>query len=355
MPPPPVPWSAPRCPESSLGQIPTDASTSVSPQSKVVFYQPGVRIEVTGLVNLSSAVSSGTQVFTRVAESYKFHSGLETHLEPSSRISCLYQAGTGPSKLSARYVVSPSIVFEPVEPSERHRSRSSCSSLRPGRGCQTLGDAGGSVTAETGERADVPAQWSGDPATVVVKRIAPTDLGFVLPSALSFLGGINLSASGAPFTAPVTLSIPKPAQFPADGQVLIARVAEVGRDEPTRARRDRAAWPAIASSRRQRSEPNPLAFEGARGEGRYLFLRPASPVGFAVGLVRATNNDPFAGALVSTDTLPLFALSRASGQYVAAASTGAVPCWRRTRPATTPAPRRARFLALTACSPWTSA
>src|SRR5262249_29969751 len=68
----------------------------------------------------------------------------------------------------------------------------------------------------------------------------------------------------------------------------------------------------------------PARTEGPRSGGRYVFVRPAAPVGFAAGVVRATDRDPFARALVSVDTLPLFALSRSTGAYVAAASIGAV-------------------------------
>ena len=136
-------------------------------------------------------------------------------------------------------------------------------------------------------------------------------------------GGLTVSASGAQFTAPVTLSIPAPPQLPPGSQILIARIADVG----TTSRLVLVALGQLAGDRIESSTAlgqDPNAFEGARAAGRYLFLRPSSPVGFATGVVHAVNGDPFAGALVSADTLPLFALSRSTGQYVAAASIGAV-------------------------------
>jgi hypothetical protein len=302
--------------------IPADATTTVTPQSKIVFYQPGIRTDVTGAVAPASPLSSGSLIFTRISESYKFTSGQEAHLEPYVEDLVLFQASGGPSTLTARYTVTPSIAFEPVtlqsgvitvELFEPQGSRVS----------DVIGAGGGSVTADTGERVVVPANGLSTPAAVTVRALTPSDLDFVLPSAFTMAGGLTVSASGAQFTGPVTLSIPAPPQLPPGTQILIARIADVG----TTSRLVLVALGQLAGDRIESSTSlgqDPNAFEGARAAGRYLFLRPSSPVGFASGVVHAVNGDPFAGALVSADTLPLFALSRSTGQYVAAASIGAV-------------------------------
>jgi hypothetical protein len=304
------------------GPIPTDAATSVLPQSKIVFYQPGVRTPVTAAITPTAPLSSGSLIVTRVSESYRFSSGLEAHLDPYVEDLVLYQAG-GPSTLGARYTVTPSITFEPVTLQSGIITVELFDPPAGPRVSDVVGDDGGSVTAVTGERVDVPANGLTTPAAVTVRGITADDLGFELPASLTFAGGLTVSASGAQFTGALTLSIPKPPQAPADSQILIARITDIG----TTSRLVLVALGRLTGDRIESSTAlgsNPVALEGPRVEGRYLFLRPASPVGFASGLVRAVNGDPFTGALVSADTLPLFALSRGGGEYVAAASVGAV-------------------------------
>ena len=305
----------------AAGPIPSDATTRVLPQSKVVFYQPGVRADVTGAVTATSPVSSGSVIFTRISESYRFTSGLHAHVDPFNADLVLYQAGSS-STLHARYTVTPSIAFEPIELQSGVITVELFESSLAPRLSGIVGASGGSVAAATGERVDVPANALTTPAQVSVSRLAVEDLGFELPSVFAFAGGLTLSAFGAQFTSPVTLSIPNALQAPAGSQILIARMAGAG----TSTRLVLVARGVVAGNRLESSialGETADAFEGARVEGRYLFLRPASPVGFATGLVRAVNGAPFAGALVSADTLPLFALSRSGGEYVAAASIGA--------------------------------
>src|SRR5262249_46892114 len=139
----------------------------------------------------------------------------------------------------------------------------------------------------------------------------------------AFVGGLQLSAFGASFTTPVTLSIPRPASLADDAQILVARIVAIG--ATTRLVLVATAQP--IGSRLEMSLAlggNPAAFDGARAEGRYLFLRATAPVGFATGRVRGTGGTPFAGALVSVDTFPLTALSHLDGTYVAAAAVGTV-------------------------------
>jgi hypothetical protein len=246
--------------------IPADATTTVTPQSKIVFYQPGIRTDVTGAVAPPSPLSSGSLIFTRISESYKFTSGQEAHLEPYVENLVLYQASGGPSTLTARYTVTPSIAFEPVtlqsgvitvELFEPQGSRVS----------DVIGADGGSVTASTGERVVVPANGLSTPAAVIVRALTPSDLDFVLPSAFTMTGGLTVSASGAQFTAPVTLSIPAPPQLPPGIQILIARIVDVG----TTSRLVLLALGQLAGDRIESSTAlaqDPNAFEGARAAGR---------------------------------------------------------------------------------------
>ena len=322
---PPAPVVGAALQGAAAAALPADASTTVSPRSTIVFYQPGVRTEVTGQVTVPSPAASGTVVFTRVSESYRFKSGVEAHLEPTAQDLVLYQYGGAASTagLSARYAVTPSLTFEPATLESGVITVELFEAAAGSHEAESIGNAGGQVTAASGERADVPPNGLTTPAAIDVRAIGPADAGIALPPALTFVGGLHLTAPGAQFTSPVTISIPRPSQVSPGDQILVARLAEVGRAT-------RLLLVAVGRSVGDRLESStalgddPAALEGARVEGRYLFLRPASPVGFAAGSVRAVNGDPFAGALVSVDTLPMFALSRAGGAYVAAAATGAL-------------------------------
>ncbi|MCP6726410.1 hypothetical protein NL526_30595, partial [Klebsiella pneumoniae] len=59
-------------------------------------------------------------------------------------------------------------------------------------------------------------------------------------------------------------------------------------------------------------------FEGVRLPGRYLFVRTSTPFGFSKGLVSSPSGGGFSGALASTDTFPIVALSSGVGTYVSA-------------------------------------
>jgi PKD repeat protein len=302
--------------------FPTDAATVVSPQSKVLLYRPGVRSEVTGAVTPAAPMTSGTPVLARISEAYNFTSGLDAHPEPYVQDLVLYQVPGAPT-LSARHVVTPSIAFDALALGSGAITIELFAPAGGPRLAAVIGAAGGTATAATGERVEVPPGSLAVPAPVRVRALAPGDFGFDLPAELIFAGGVELSSSGAPFAQPVTLSVSKPSQLPVDAQILIARIAEVGTTRRlVLVAVGRHAGDRIESTGELGADPD--ALEGVRVEGRYLFLRPASPVGFAAGAVRAINGDPFAGALVSVDTLPLFALSRGGGRYVAAAAPGAV-------------------------------
>ena len=310
---------------AAAAPLPIDASTTVLPRSTIVFYQPGVRTDVTGQVTVPSPATSGAVVFTRVSESYRFTSGLEAHLEPSAQDLVLYQYGGGvsPAGLSARYAVTPALTFEPATLESGVITVELFEAAAGSHEAALIGNGGGAVAAPSGERADIPSNGLTFPGAIDVRAVGPADTGIVLPPALAFVGGLHLTAPGTQFTSPVTISIPRPPQVAPADQILVARLAEVGGAT-------RLLLVAVGRSVGDRIESsttlgdNLAALEGARVEGRYLFLRPASPVGFAAGSVRAVNGDPFAGALVSANTLPLFALSRVDGAYVAAAATGAL-------------------------------
>ena len=59
-----------------------------------------------------------------------------------------------------------------------------------------------------------------------------------------------------------------------------------------------------------------------RQAGRYLFVQVAGPIGYAQGAVTAQAG-PLAGAMITTSSLPIIAISRLGGVYVAVSQAGA--------------------------------
>ncbi len=305
------------------GRVPADATSVVLPQSTVVFYQPGVPVEVTGLVTLAARVPSGTVVFTRIAEAYQFTTGDEAHVEPYSQDIVLYQPiGGTAAGLHARYQVTPSLTFEAATLKSGVITVELFDPPLGPRLSDLITGNGGSVTTDTGERADVPANALPSPVPVQLQALDLDDVGVDIPEALSFVGGVQVLAAGAQFNESITLSIAKPAELPADAQILIARLTELGNTS-------RLVLVAVGRLVNDRIESStligdaPSALQGIRSDGRYVFLRSIAPTGFATGLVRAVDGSAFPSALVSSNTVPLFALSGAAGQYVAAAREGA--------------------------------
>ncbi|HEX4915707.1 MAG TPA: PKD domain-containing protein, partial [Vicinamibacterales bacterium] len=251
------------------GRVPVDATSVVSPQSKVVFYQPGVSIEVTGLVTLAARVPSGTVVLTRIAEAYQFTTGDEAHVEPYSQDIVLYQPIGGAAGLNARYQVTPSLTFEAATLKSGVITVELFDPPLGPRLSDLISGTGGSVSTETGERADVPPNALTSPVPLQLQALGLEAVGVDIPDGLAFLGGVQVSAAGAQFNEPIVLSMLKPAALPDDASVLIARLTELGNTS-------RLVLVALGRLVNDRIETStliggaPSALEGIRSPGRYV-------------------------------------------------------------------------------------
>ena len=321
---PPAPANGELVAGTSPLEIPDGAATAITPDPKVIFYQPGVHSAVTGVLTTPAPLPSGTRLWARIAESYSFYSGAQIHTDAMVQDLVLYQAQPDALKLAARFIASPSLTFE--ELTLEHGIIALELYAPPSGGgapVAMISAQGGFVSAPTGERFDVPAAAVAAPLTASLRRLTADELGLPMPTGLELVGAAELSLDGAPLNGTGALSIPKPAGLADGTQLLLARIATL---------RDRSRLVLVALARvdgdRVISVPmlplNQVPMEGVRTSGRFVFLRPASPVGFFTGRVITPAGDGFAGAQVSADPFPVVSLSRAAGVYVAAALVGDV-------------------------------
>jgi len=134
------------------------------------------------------------------------------------------------------------------------------------------------------------------------------DTALTLPPALEFLDAVLVSFPGS-LTAPMTLSIPRPPQVTDASRVLVLRTQEIGgRTRLVLVAVGRILATQIVSDTSLNGIPG--AFDGLTLQGRYLFVRANTDVGFSTGTVTGITSAPFAGALVSSSNLSVVALSR---------------------------------------------
>ncbi|HEX6973973.1 MAG TPA: PKD domain-containing protein, partial [Vicinamibacterales bacterium] len=318
---PPMPANGAIIGGVTLADVPTDVTTAITPQPNVIFYQPGVHSDVTGTLTAPAALPSGTRLWARTTESYRFRNGVESHPDPTVQDLTLYQTATDGRHLAASYVATPSRQFDPLS-LERGIIGLELYVPPADAAPALITAAGGAAQAETGERIEFPQGTVGSPVAVAIGRITAADLGLAIPAPLTYLGAVDLSITGGTVTGSGLLSIPKPADLPSGAQVLVTRLVTLGDST-------RFVLVALAAVDGDRLVAQPLLpnnrveMEGVRESGRYVFVSTSQPVGFFTGRVIDGAGHPVPGAQVSSDPFPVVALARAvSAVYVAPAAIG---------------------------------
>jgi RHS repeat-associated protein len=306
-----------------IAPLPEGAVTVINPQPRVLFYQPGVRSIVSGSITHAQPLSSGIVLRSRISEEYRFFSGAEARPEPYAADIVLYQTEATGKTLAASYPVTPSLPFEALSLKEGVIGVEAYAPP-PAQDDELpiIGAEGGSATASTGERLDLPPGAIADAVPFRVERLSALQLGMTLPSGVTLAGGVSLAFSGE-LSVSGSISVARPADLPAGSRVLFARIDEIAGESRFlltgvgRIDGDRLVSDVIVPG-------SPLTLTGVRRAGRYVFLRIASPVAFFTGTVLGVNDSPFASALVTSDKLPLIvSQSAADGRYLAAVLTGA--------------------------------
>lgn len=304
--------------------VPQEATTTITPQPRIIFYEPGVHAAVTGALTSPSALPSGTRLWSRITESYRFRNGSETYPDPTIQDLTFYQTTADGQHLSASSVASPSRTFEPLSLESGVIGVELYVPPTAGAAPAMIASAGGFVETSTGERLEFPLGTVASPVAAALTRLAAGEIGIPVPAPLVFIGAVDVSLTGGTVSGPGVLSIAKPVDLPADAQVLVAKLVTL---------RDRTRFVLVALARidgdRLVSEAmlprNRVEMDGVRASGRYVFVSTTQPVGFFSGRVIDGGGQPFGGAQVSADPFPIVGRSRqGSASYVAPAAVGDV-------------------------------
>ena len=296
-------------------EIPADAVTTVNPQPTILFYKVGAHSDVRGIV-ATTALPSGTPLQARIIESYAFTSGSEAHPDTLLEDLVSYRAGADAGAVAAGFPVTASLAFDPITLRQGVITVELDAPAAGPRIVSTVSTAGGAVQTPTGEVLQLPAGAAADTVPVQLRGLTAATLGAALPSTLQFVGAVDVSFSGS-FTQTATLTVPKPAQITSDGQLLLVRLQEIrGLTSLVFVGTGKISGSHILS------DTSITGLDGIRVPGRYAFVQTTAPFGFATGHVRAVDGSQAAGALVTSSSMPIVALSQTTGAYASVVGVG---------------------------------
>jgi PKD repeat protein len=301
--------------------LPLDAMSLVTAQPKVIFYSPGVKSDVTGLLTSSAPIPSGTVIWSRITESYQFFSGAEIHPDPYTADIVFYQVANEAIRQGATYIVSPSLTFEPLSLESGVITVSLFVPSATPPPIATVSSSGATLTAATGESIEVPPGAATDALPLQISGLSAAEVGALMPDGVDFIGALRLDFSGT-LALPATASVPMPPSLTDSTGILLVRLQELeGQTRLVLVAVGRVAGDRVVSDVSLGNIAD--AFEGVRVAGRYAFVRMQALTAFAAGTVFGAGNTPFAGALVSTPTVPVVSLSRGAAGYIAVGAVGA--------------------------------
>ncbi|HET7694175.1 MAG TPA: PKD domain-containing protein [Vicinamibacterales bacterium] len=292
------------------------ALATVTPQPKVIFYQPGVRSDVETRLTPGTPLPSGTPLQARITEQYQFRN--DTIVQPESSVQdfAFFQSGAA---LMAAYPVTPSLTFEAATLKTGTISVEAITPKAAG-GSAVVGAGGGHAETASGEAIDVAPESTSGTLAVQIDALAAASLGVAIPGGLTFVGGAAVTLAGGSLIAPASLSVPTPAGLDAQSQILLLKLVEIGgTTEYVLVGLGSVSGERVVSSFVLPKNKTP--FEGVLSGGRYVFARAAAPLGFAAGQVIGADNAVLAGARVAVNDLKVIAISRPSG-YIAAGKVG---------------------------------
>ncbi|MGE3957097.1 MAG: Ig-like domain-containing protein [Vicinamibacterales bacterium] len=316
---PPAPSAGALLQPVAAGGLPGGRTTTILPQPQVLFYQPGVRSDVHADVETTSPATSGTLLTARIVEAYAFTSGADAHPQPFVEDLLFFQSPAVNTTLASDLTVVPSLTFESTTLS-RGSITVELFEGQPGVPIPVVDVTGGTVQGPAGEQLVLPPAALSTPSPVTLRSLDAASFAQPLPAGLTAIGGLEVTL-GATLARAAAVSIDAPATLVDDTGVVLVRLAQVaGRTRMVLVGVGRISGNRLVSETSIGGQQTVL--EGVRGDGQYMFLLSATPLGFAGGTVLGPGGAPFAGALITTSTFPVVSLTTAAGVYVAAAPAG---------------------------------
>jgi len=167
---PPMPGVGEALDGIPLSPLATNAVTTVDPAPRILFYSPGVKSDVRGVIATTAPASSGLPIETRLTESYQFLTTGELQPEQFVEDLFFYQVGGPAVGLGGSLPVTPSQTFEPLS---LQLGVITVELLAPPLGPRTVtsvGSAGGSASSLSGQSLQVPQGALSVPLPIVAVR-----------------------------------------------------------------------------------------------------------------------------------------------------------------------------------------
>lgn len=296
--------------------IPSEVAAFVLPKPKTIFYKPGVKSEVGTRLTAAAGLPSGTPILAEIVEAYDFFTGERMAGEPFVQDIFLYSFGREGVPPGADYFVSPTLDFAGLALNAGTIDVTQSAPLADADVVTVVGSAGGTFAAPGGEALTVPAGAVKGFVPLSLSTLRLDESGIPLPAGLDYVGGVVLGLAGNGFALPATLSVPLPAGFAAAGDLALVRALEANGETILVFVASATVESGRAVSRVDLLGNGLVKGPGVAVEGRYLFVDTRIAAGYAGGSVTGIDSAPFTGALVSSETLPLAALSGDAGRYV---------------------------------------
>ena len=247
--------------------VPADAVSLVTPQPKVLFYSPGVKSDVAGLLTSLAPLPSGTVIWSRITESYHFFTGAEIHPQPYTADVVFYQLTSDPNKQGAVSVVTPSLTFEPQTLQDGIITVELFAPPATPLPITTVASSGGTLTAATGESIYVPPGATSDDIPLQIDGLSSAALGLPMPDGVDLVGAMRLDFTGT-LALPATASVPTPPSLGDTTGILLVRLQELeGQTRLVLVGLGRVAGNRVVSDVSLAGSGN--VFEGVRVAGRY--------------------------------------------------------------------------------------
>ncbi len=296
----------------------SSATGSVVPRTA----PPGEAARAVGTVILQppAPLSSGVVLRARVTEQFDLLDSARITPQPFVQDVVLYarprlgDAGT----LAARLPITPSLQFS-IQQLSLGTVKLDVTIAEPSAANAIIDNTGGSVSSANGDVLTLPAGAIGAEIAVGLLPLSASGLSAAVPAGMTLLGAVFVDAPGASFAVPASLSIARPAGVDEAAQVIVAQVIT----DNGGGRRFKIAGLGLLSPTRIGIQTTlaSLVFDGVRSGGEFVFLWPASPLGFITGQI-TTNSIAQSSALVTSNTAPFAFLTSSSGSYVVAGRTG---------------------------------
>ena len=289
---------------SGVTSAPLDSATASLAANPPTILPDG-KAQATVTITPAASISSGLPFAVTATESLDVREGTGTvthHFSPYTEALTAYQDPANPSNQTVTFPVSP---FPGIDVLTLLQGRIGISvgPYWPGPlGGGIIDSSGGTVDGAGGTHARIPAGATANPLPVRVFPVSQGSLLSPIPQGFVFLGGVELDLGGASLSSPAVLSIDTSALAApvADGDTVVVAQARTLGGVAMLTLTDFATLNGeqieTLSGSGYPSELSGLPWPMVQNEGRYVFLKATSPVGFITGLVTDGTN-PVAGAV----------------------------------------------------------